>query len=380
MRLFFSIFLVYLNALAANSQHLTYQNFELGDTTKVELTTILERYLNNELKPEDIFTQLDIEKYKTIDIMKESLSLGGSLYNITFETNVLSIKNEGENYIVQAMLYWHNVDSKDKPITVLGIMNFWFKKENNQWKISNYLNYHTKGWSTKKVGNIRYVYYPDYPFDIHKAQIAEEFYSKLFDAFEIKERTTLTYFIAKNCNEINLMSGFEYFISEGSDSNICAFIDDSNNIIYSTATYGEAHFHEIIHTLNRHFPSSNSYILIGLSAYIDDAGSRGRDMLFHIQRFAKYVGENNLNFEKFEDFQNIDDYTNISYVTSTLICNAIYRKGGLPLLKSFLYDTKDIVVFKNKLKKDLKIKNFDSFFKAEIDIYLKQKKSLLYLN
>ena len=94
MKFFISALLIWLSVLQANSQHLTYQNCELGDTTKVELTSILERYLNNELKPEDIFTQFDIKKYKTIDIMKESLSLGGSLYNITFETNVLSIKKE----------------------------------------------------------------------------------------------------------------------------------------------------------------------------------------------------------------------------------------------------------------------------------------------
>ena len=189
----------------------------------------------------------------------------------------------------------------------------------------------------------------------------------------------MTYFIARNCDEINRMSGFEYFISEGSDSNICAFIDDANNIIYSTATFGESHLHEIIHTLNKHFPTSNPLLLIGLSAYINDAGSRGRDMLFHIKRFKEYVVNNNVNFEKFEDFENLDDYTNISYITGTLFCNAIYRKGGLALLKSYMSDTEDINIFKSKLKKDLKIKSFDTFFKAEIEIYLKQQKSLLYL-
>lgn len=362
-----------------NAQHKTYQNFELEDTEKSELTSLLNSYINAEVKPEEIFTKFDIGKYKTIDIMKESISLGGSLYSITFDANILSIKNEGENFIVQALPYWHNADSKEKPITVLGIMNFRFIKEDGNWKITNYINYHTQNWSTQKVGNITYIYYPEYPFDNRKEQNAVEFYQKLSDIFGIDKPAELTYYIAKNCDEINLMSGFEYFISEGSNSNICAFIDDKNNIIYSTATFGEAHLHEIIHTLNNHFPPANTYMLIGLSAYINDAGSRGSDMLFHIKRFREYTLSNNLDFESFENFENMDAYTNISYITGTLICNAIYRKGGLSLLKSYLHNTEDITVFKNRLKKEFKIKNFETFFNNEMDIFIKQKKSLLYI-
>ena len=369
----------FISSFSINAQHKTYQNFELVNPVKTELTSLLNSYINSEVAPEEIFSKHNIEKYKTIDIMKESLSLGGSLYSITFDANILSIKNEGENYIVQAMLYWHNSDSKEKPITVLGIMNFRFVKDEGNWKITNYVDYHTQNWSTQKVGNITYIYYPEYPFDKRTAQNAVDFYQKLSDTFGIKKPAELTYYIAKNCDEINLMSGFEYFISEGSNSNICAFIDDKNNIIYSTATFGEGHLHEIIHTLNKHFPSANTYMLIGLSAYINDAGSRGSDMLFHIKRFQEYTLSNNLDFEKFEDFENMDDYTNISYVTGTLLCNAIYRKGGLSLLKSYLQNTEDISVFKNRLKKEFKIKSFETFFKNEIDFFIKQKRSLFYI-
>lgn len=373
------IFLI-MTSLFSNAQHKTYQNFELDNSVKTDLTSLLHSYINGEVQPEEIFSKQDIEKYKTIDIMKESLSLGGSLYSITFDANILSIKNEGENYTVQAMLYWHNSDSKEKPLTVLGLMNFRFIREDGNWKITNYINYHTKNWSTQKVGNITYIYYPEYPFDKRTAQNAVDFYQKLSDTFGINKPVELTYYIAKNCDEINLMSGFEYFISEGSNSNICAFIDDKNNIIYSTATFGEAHLHEIIHTLNNHFPTANTYMLIGLSAYINDAGSRGSDMLFHIKRFREYALSKYLDFEKFEDFENVDEYTNISYVTGTLLCNAIYRKGGLPLLKSYLQNTEDITVFKNRLKKEFKIENFESFLKNEMDVFIKQKRSLLYIN
>lgn len=375
----FVLLFISLISFAVQSQHYVYQNFDLKNSERIEIVNLLNDYLNSELSPEEVFTTFDLKNYNSIDIMKESLSLSGSLYSITFNANILSIKNEGENYIAQALLYWHNNESKNQTITVLGIVNFWFKKESGKWKISNYLNYHTLDWSKTKVGNITFIYYPKYPFNKIEADRAVNFYKKLHETFEIKDGDDLTYFITENCNEVYQISGFEYFISEGNDSNACGFYDGTNNFIYTTSSWGETHFHEIIHTINNYFPTANEYLLIGLSCYINDAGSKGKDILFHIKKFKEYSKTHAIDFENFENLQNIDEYTNISYVTGTLLCNAIYRKGGKKLLLEFLKDTEDISEFKDKFKKEFKINNFETFFKAEIELFLKQKKSLFYI-
>lgn len=88
-----------------NAQHIIYENFSLNNLEKKEIVNLIGEYVNGEKKAEDVFSSSDKNTFSTIDITKEALSLSGSLYSINFEANVLSIKNEGENYIAQTMLY-----------------------------------------------------------------------------------------------------------------------------------------------------------------------------------------------------------------------------------------------------------------------------------
>ncbi|KOS08054.1 hypothetical protein AM493_19855 [Flavobacterium akiainvivens] len=369
-----------LCGICAHSQHAVYQNLNTHNDDHAAIASLIEKYINSAIQPEEAFTQYDINTYPTIDVMKESLSLGGSLYAINFDVNILSINRQGENYLAKAMLYWHNQGNETKAITVLGIADFWIKQENGQWKISNYLNYYTQNWSNITVGNIKYVYYPEFPFDSHSAQTAVDFYNGLCTLFDITEHDNLTYYIANNCNEVSQMCGFSYFIGEGNNANLCAYYDEKNSLIFSGNSEREANLHEIIHIINRYYPTANPFMLIGLSCYINDAGSRGKDLLFHLKRFLEYAKTNNPDYENFEEFGNIDDYTNCDYVTGGIICNALYRKGGIQLVKAFLQNTEDMDTFKAKLKKELKFKDFKAFFTAEFNVYLKQKKSLLYID
>jgi len=372
------IFLTVLFAFCnLSAQHQVYQNFSLQDQEKETIAQLINEYINGEIKPEQVFVDYDIKTFKSIDVAKEALSLGGSLYNITFDANILSIKKEGDNYMVEVMLYWHNPDTVSKSITVLGIMDFWVIKESSKWKISNYLNYYSRQWSTTTVGNFKFIYFPEFPFDNHEARKAVDFYKGLNDFFGITQTEFLTYYIAQNCDDISKLSGFEYFISEGNNSNLCAFYDEKNSIIYTSPSEGETHLHEIIHTINKHFPTCNTMLKIGLSCYINNAGSRGNDIMYHVKRFIDYAETNNVDFENFENLENVDEYTNIAYVIGPTLCNAIYRKGGKELLLDFMNNTKDMNDFKAKLKKEFKIKDFKTFFKQEMSICLKQGKSLI---
>lgn len=362
------------------SQHLVYENFTLNNPTKIEIVKLVSDYINGKTSEKDVFTNYDKETFKTIDITKEALSLSGTLYNINSDANVLSIKKEGDNYIAQVMLYWHTKEKDESRISVLGIVNLWIKKENNSWKISNYLNYYSSNWSSTTVNNIKYIYYPGFPFDIHKAEDVANFYKKLSDYFDIKKPDNLTYYITKNCDDVVKISGFEYFISDGNNDNICGFYDEKNNLIFSTVSFGEKHLHELIHTLNKHFPNCNSIIKIGLSSYINDAGSRGDNFMYHINKFKEFSKTNEVDFENFDEIGNVDEYTNSSYVIGATLCNAIYRKGGKKLLLEFMNSTKVMDTLKAKLKKEFKIKDFKTFFNTEIDVYLKQRKSLLYID
>ena len=241
------------------------------------------------------------------------------------------------------------------------------------------MNYYTKNWSKTKVGNIEYIYNPDHPFDLQKAKFADNFYKNLLLKFNINSSEIIRYYISKNCYDLYRMCGFDYFIGEGSESNLCAFYDEKNNIVYTHTAFGELHQHEIIHVLNKHFENCNTLIKIGLSCYINDSSTRNLPIFYHFDNFEKYNRSVKLDFENFEDFENIDENTNISYVTGTLICNAIYRKGGMKLLLEYMNSTYEIEELKQKLKKDFKIIDFELFFLNEIKIYKKQGRSLLYI-
>lgn len=381
MKYSLSIFLFLISINNSIAQHLVYQNFDIKNEEKNQIVSIISSYINGNYKASQIFSSFDISNYKSIDLYKESLSLDGSLYDITYDVNVLSIKKEGENYFANCLLYWHNNDTEDgkKTITILGIVDFWVVKNDGKWKISNYLNYHTKNWSKISVGNIEYIYNPEHPFDLQKAKFAADFYKNILVYFNINSNEILRYYIGKNCYEIYKMCGFDYFIGEGSENNLCAFYDEKNNIIYTSTTYGELHHHEIVHVLNKYFENCNVLIKIGLSSYINDGSSRNLPIFYHFENFENYLKKEKLDFENFENFQNIDETTNISYVTGALICNAIYRKGGKKMLLEYMNSTKEIKDLKEKLKIDFKVKNFESFFLNEIKNYRKQGKGLLFI-
>lgn len=373
--------ILFLLTYFSNAQHLVYQNFDLNNIEKSKITLFISKYINGSQTELETFSKYDVLNYRSIDLYKESLSLGGSLYDIIYDVNILSIKNEGENYIASCLLYWHNSVAQDdkKTITILGIVDFWIVKNEGEWKISNYLNYHTKNWSKINVGNIEYIYNPEHPFDFQKAKFASNFYNEILLYFNIDNNIeTLHYFIAKNCYEIYKMCGFDYFIGEGSEDNLCGFYDEKNNIIYTSTAYGELHYHEIVHVINKYFDNCNELIKIGLSSYINDGSSRNLPIFYHFDNFENYSKKEKLDFENFENFLNIDETTNISYVTGYLICNAIFRKGGKTLLLEYMNTTREIDDLKVKLKKDFNIKNFESFFLNEIKVVKKQGKSLLY--
>ncbi|CAM3863845.1 MULTISPECIES: hypothetical protein [Flavobacterium] len=377
------IILLFLISCSIFSQHKVYQNFDLNNSEKELITTFLQDYFNKNKPLSELFCKDDIEAFKTIDVASFSSSLGGSLLDISYDVNILNLKKEGDYYIAKCLLYWENQNESDneKTITTLAILNLKIKKENNLFKLTNYINHYTRNWIRTKVGNIEYIYHPEHPFNIENARKANLFLSNLLDSFKIKEVPNYRYYISKNCDDLFKVNGFDYFIPGSSQNNLCGFIDQDNQIIYSSTAYGEIHLHEIIHVINNHFPNGNSYIKIGLSCYINDAGAGDLPLLYHVNKFEKYLNENKFNFEEFENTENLDDITNISYVLGSLICNAIYRKGGLPLLLEYLNCTPDddISLLKIKIKKDFKVTNLEDFFKKEIEIYKKQKKPLLYI-
>lgn len=322
--------LVFYSNLTVSREHRTYMNIPTNDTNKIKVFELWEKYLNANTCLDTFWSNMDRDKFEGIDILKTSLGLGGSLYKINFDCNVLGIYNLGDNYVIKSALYWLNKNNSNNPITLLAIINVLVVEENNTYKLSNYINYSTSNWVSKRVGRIHYHYPIEYPFNVTKALSANAFLDSISMWFLIPKSDTLDYYIPLNCIDGQKMVGFEYFEGQAKKLNLCGYFDHINNIVYSNAYNGEFYTHELVHLINKHYPHANKYLLTGLAAYINDEGSLGESEKKHLKRFMQLFPNQNLN--KFYDINYINDSIVPHYLFGSVICHSLMRKGGLHLI------------------------------------------------
>lgn len=294
------------------------------------------------------WNEFEKKKFKSYDLLKSEGFLSPSLYALQPSNTVLYIKEYGNDYLINSIYYWIN---DDKILNPLAITNVVAKKENDNYKLYNYLPYYTNGWKSSQVGMINYYYHNDYFFDIDNAQKAAKLLVKLSELFDLDIKN-LTYYIARDCDEIHKMKGYEYIVSMGKTPNLCGFYDTHNSIVYSNSKVGEYHIHELIHVINAKYTKSNYLLLSGLSVYTNDQYSYlGKSFIYHITKIQKYLEINTntdlSNFEKLPQILGTDSY----YFVGALIADIILEKGGIELLKEALnsgVEDNDLFMFLEK--------------------------------
>lgn len=311
------------------------------------------------------------ENYKSYDLLKSEGWLSPSLYGLKPKNTVLSIKNNGDYYIIKSIFYW--VYPKTLHTSTLAITNVIAKKQKGEYKLFNYLPYHTQTWNRSKIGIIEYIYHPMHPFNNYKAQKANDLIDKLIRTFNIKV-DKVEYYIALNCDEIYKLKGFDFVIGMGREPNLCGFYDRFNNIIYSNSQEGEYYEHEIIHLINNFFPKAHGLFLNGLSAYIGSKAHLGQSLDFHIKRMNLYLNTHTeIDLTNFSNFYQMDDQTTPSYILGAIICHLVLEKGGIELLKKALNSGNSDDDLYRFIKKELNIeqKNLNKYMRKKITEYSK---------
>jgi hypothetical protein len=318
--------------------------------------------------PDTIFdtpywNDIEKKKYKSYDLLKSEGYLSPSLYALQPNNIVLYIKEMGDEYLIHSMYYWLD-DSIVNPLAITDVIA---KKEEGKFKLYNYLPYYTSDWKSKKIGIIDYYFHRDYVFDEEQALRADDLLKKLNKLFDLDVKR-VSYYIARDCDEIQRMKGFDYVVGMGKTPNLCAFFDVSNNIVYSNSKVGEYHMHELIHVINTKYTNANYLLLMGLSVYTNDKNAHlTKPFIYHALNVQKYLQKNvSLDLTDFENLPQIPG-SDLNYFVGALIVDAILEKGGISLLKEALQNTeeeKDLLEFlKNKLRID----------KKELNIILKNK-------
>jgi len=340
---------------------------------KKEIFNLWRNYLHT--RPDSTYNNPywnDTEKkqYTSYDLLKSEGYINPSLYYFKLSTQVLSITKNDDYYVIRSLFY---LDDK-KSINIWAITNVVAKQINGKFLLYNYLPYYTKGWIDKTVGFIKYHYYPSFNFQKSKADEANAFLLKICKAFSIKP-DSLDYYIAPDCDDVFRLQGFDYVMTMGSDVD-CGFYDQTNSIIYATATGGENHYHELTHVINKYYPNANGLLLAGIAAYWSkDKASLGKPLIYHIKRVNQYLlNHPEIDLSDPAGFYQMDAETNPQYVIGALICDMALNQGGIKKLQMlFNCGTGDKDLYKAmETELNLKKSDFNSYFRKTIAYWATQ--------
>jgi RNAse (barnase) inhibitor barstar len=333
MNFFYSIIFILIFAIGLNAQSFsTNFNVNLNNNDTKSIVELWQSYLKTNSK--DFWVERGTKNLANFNVLDMEGILNPSLMNWGFDNRILSINRISENkYLIKSLFEKENKD-------VFAITNVVAIKEGNQFKLSNYLFEVTENWKSTHSKNIKYVYMPDYVLKQNEIDEAETFYSDLCKIFNVQPEK-ITYFIAKNCDNIFDILGYEFIFSKGM-SKECGYFEEKNNFIFATEEAGANHFHEITHFINKHFPNANVLLLTGISAYISkDKAHLGKPLIYHTKRVNEYLEKHHkINISKPFDFFELDENTNPQYVIGAVLCDLILEKGGKAELISAFNSTK----------------------------------------
>ncbi|MFC7348209.1 hypothetical protein ACFQO9_15940 [Chryseobacterium zhengzhouense] len=320
--------LIFITTYASSQTYTTNFNVNTNNKDIKSIVDIWQSYLKTNSK--EYWNTAETKDLKNFNILNIEGVINPSLMNWNFSNLILSVNLFSEDsYLIKSIFEGENK-------SVFAITNVLAKKENGNFKLSNYLFDYTKNWRSHSSENITYFYRPDYILNVEEVSQAEKFYSELCKTFNLKSEK-LTYFIAKDCDNIYDILGYEYIFSKGM-SKECGYYEIQNNYIFATEKAGANHYHEITHFINKFYPNANYLLLTGVSAYLSGEKAHfGKPLIYHIKRVNEYLEKNKeISLSKPFDFYKLDENTNPQYVIGGLLCDLIIeRQGKNGLIEAF---------------------------------------------
>ncbi len=320
------------------------------------------------------WNEADRLKWKQPDLISCEGFLTSNLY--AYLNKVLEIRPENGVYVIRSMFYTPYNDNK--AIFVLAIANHVVKKdENGEFKIYNWIDYHTRDWQHKTVGLIDYCYYPGFNFNEKNAHAANELIKLLHDKLDVNIPERITQYIAPNVYEQQKMKGFDYLIGMGDEQgNSGGSFDRKNYIIYGDSFHGENYQHEIARLINPTYANAHLLIIQGISEYVNTTQKQfGLTHQQHYERMEDWLGAHpESDISNMDDkFYTMDNQTAPSYLVGKIVCHEVYKKGGYQALKRALTAGTDDDGFYGFLKKEIGIgqKEFNQWMRDKIKLFTK---------
>ena len=287
------------------------------------------------------------------DLLSTEGFFNPSLYELGFSNQVIDISRiDNKSYNISSLFYWIG---ENKDLNTMAITNVIAERQaDNSFLLSNFLTNNGEKFLIYKQEDIIYHYPQDFFFYKQNAKSAVIFLKKLRLLFNLPQKT-VNYYIFKNCQDVFKNKGF-YFAPGMSRNENCAFFDSHNNIIYTTQNYGEAHYHELIHSINEKYPNAHYLLLSGLAIYHNDDNvlflNNYNDLFMSLNR---YILHNNIKSIDIFNFPTFDSSITGDYMSGAILIDVILQNGGIELLKEALKEIKTDDDVNNFINKKLKL-------------------------
>lgn len=351
--------IIFLYLSSCISQQITFNHLvDSSDAETKEVVKLFENYIasNPEARSKSKYwNNEEQESYLNFDFLESEFN--PSLY-MGYPIHVLSISSINEVYEIKAQFSFCKDDNTP---FVLAIVNYFAKKEEDEFKLYNALKFNKQNWKCETNGIIDF-YFPNYhKFDKEKADKLNVFVKTICKNFDVEPKP-FDYFLADNFDEIQRLKGIDYYVGMGGESTPSG--KASENKVYCSGL-GEYYPHEVFHVqIDDHYPNKHFWVSEGMATFL--GGSRGKSLEWHIKKTNEYLKrEPEINLNNLLELDNLDNITAYHYVLGGLIIEKIYEKGGWELIKKFMQSGKSDSDYYNAIEKYLGI------HQTELNFYLR---------
>lgn len=283
----------------------------------------------NKIYDNPYWSERQKEKWHDYDISRRwtygyELANGMNLHDaFGLKPRVLSIEQQENKYAIKTLYAPTNLEESQE---IYSIQRVYAGKENGEWKLFSALPILTDDWQHKQVGDIEYIYPPNFKFDENEAQDSANFVKELTTKFNITLSEPINYYLAPSFMEMAKINGLDY----AWDGNDGRGYPKNNQVFVGTGS--EKYPHELVHTIFKEY-ELNSFVDEGLATYYGGMGEKSFDQL--IQTVAEKISSNeSLTLDKVLTGQRIS--SQMYYVSGAVLIKAAEEKAGSQAVKDFL--------------------------------------------
>ena len=275
-------------------------------------------------------------------------------------------------------------DDFPSPKQLLGIFTIPLVRTADGFKLVNKLTINKRSFCKKQIGWITYYYPSTYHFDEQAANTAVSRLSAFAEEFGVDGMEPVEYYLFENKTEM-----FHYF---GIDGSCYDFYSAETVVPYGNSKIGknkicytkggESKIHEFIHLVIKNLSNGQrlSRFEEGVCCYFGEHVLQTNE--WHFDKLKVFLNDNpqiDLSVDLIEAYEDSDGrythdstqsvinykkpysdaYSNYSYVIQMVICEMLYQKGGMNLVKRMLFETPDDQALYSSIEQLLGIKRIE---------------------